>query len=295
TAAGRLDQVLFHDGSQVHAGELLVRLSDLDLAARMDAARLRRRQAELALQELVDGPTASQLDRARAAVARAGAEVKAGQVRADALAATAADGHASGAELDAARRALDAARWEQKAAEVALRLMEAGAAGEAIAGRRAEAEEARATEAALARQWEAGAIRAPRDGEWRAPDLSLRLGAWIQPGETLGEVAGGRSFRFDGRFSELDAEDLRPGLKVQVRLPIPGSGALEGRLESVGERFEPIAGRRAAAVRVYGAVDDPAGTAREGARARLEVEHGRATLARKAGRWLRQVLANHGP
>jgi len=294
-APGRLERVLVEDGAQVRRGDLLARLADPELASRLESASARRRQAELELQALASGPTSEQRDQARAAAARARAEVGARERGVASLTAAAASGDASRMALAAEERALADARWAAQIAEAALRLVEAGAAGEAIARRRAELEEATAAEAGLARQREAGAVRAPRDGRLRAAaDLPLRVGAWIQPGEPLGEVAGGRSFRAEGRLSELDAADLGPGRPFEVRLSAPGAPVLEGRVESVGERFEPNAGSRGAAVRVSGTVDDPSGTAREGMRGRLEVERGWATAAQKVRRAVRHFLAGHG-
>lgn len=291
---GRLQRVVAADGARVRRGDLLAQLEDPDVAAGLESARARRRQAELSLQELRSGPTATERDRAGAAVDRAAAEVKARALRVEQLAAAAADGHASGAELDAARRALEAARWEEQTALAALRLLEAGAVDEAIARLRAELEEAQVVEAGLLARQEAGAIRAPRDGELRAMDLPLRVGSWLRAGEVLGEVAGGRSFRVQGRVSELDADGLEPGLELQVQLQAAGATPLAGRVESLGARFEPVADERAAAVRVYGTVEDPSGTAREGMQGRLEIRRGHATAARKAARWVRHFLLRHG-
>jgi len=294
TQPGRLQRVVAADGARVRRGDLLAELEDPDLAASLESARARRRQAELSLQELQSGPTATQRDRAGAAADRAAAEVQARALRVQQLTAAAEDGRSSGAELDAARRALEVARWEHKAALAALRLLEAGAVEEATARLRAELEEARATEAGLLARQEAGAIRAPRDGELRAMDLPLRVGSWLRAGEALGEVAAGRSFRVEGRVSELDADGLEPGLELQVRLQAAGAPTLVGRVESLGARFEPVAGERASAVRVYGAVEDPSGIAREGMKGRLEIRRGHATAAHKVARWVRHFLARRG-
>ena len=294
TVAGRLERIAAKDGDPVRKGDLLVQLGDPDLGARYEEARARRAQAELALQQLQSGPTSQQLDRARAAVARAAAQTQALQVDAQRLEHAAADGHGSAAELAKARRLLDGARWEERSTQAALGLLEAGATAEALAQRRAELEEARALEAALAQRLEAGAIRAPRDGVLQATDLHLRAGAWVKPGEPLAEIQGRRSFRVEGRLSELDAEGLAPGLPFRVRLAGGAGVVLSGRVEALGERFEPRAGETAA-VRVRGMVEDTSGSARDGMSGRLEVERGRAPLARILLRRVRHFLAAHWP
>jgi len=73
-------------------------------------------------------------------------------------------------------------------------------------------------------------IRAPHDGEWVAPGLQERDGAWIPRGQSLGEVVKGDRFRFvavvpqeqaDELFRHrFDGAQLRLNGQADVRVPV---------------------------------------------------------------------------
>ncbi|MFG6441648.1 PqqD family peptide modification chaperone [Roseateles sp. LKC17W] len=65
------------------------------------------------------------------------------------------------------------------------------------------------------------AVRAPQDGEWVAPALHERLGAWVDRAQPVGEVVDRRALRFAAVLPQADAAELSalpPASTAQLRL-----------------------------------------------------------------------------
>lgn len=101
---GRVAEVLVHEGDQVTAGTLLVRLDDAEATARLQAAQAQLAQAEALVSKLAAGATDEQLRQAAAAAEAARQQYLAAEkgARSQEIAAAAAAAEAARAQRDAA-------------------------------------------------------------------------------------------------------------------------------------------------------------------------------------------------
>lgn len=128
------------------------------------------------------------------------------------------------AVLDDSDLRLDLLRWESELARLEQEKSTALAAGDRAKTAAADTEIARVTaDVDLARsRLERVTVRAPFDGLVTSGDLSQRLGAPVQQGDDLFEVAAGEDLRLDLRIGEYDIGLVEPG--ATGRLALSGIG-----------------------------------------------------------------------
>lgn len=198
---GTVGAVLVDAGDAVAAGQPLARLDRVRRQAAYDAVTAQAAAAAARLEELIAGPRAEVVERARAAVAAA-------EVRAD-LAASTARRHAEALAAAAVSvQAEEAARLEAEIAAAALREvravlaeLEAGTRAEQLAAQRAVVAELDARRTQLARDL--------ADCELVAPWAARVEARFVEPGVVV--AAGAPVF-------ELVGSD---GLRVRVGVPAP--------------------------------------------------------------------------
>ena len=224
---GFIAEVAVKDNQSVKAGDLLVRLDDRELKARLA-------QAEADLQAAFanagekgrTGMMEAQLAAARAQVAQA--EANAGKAASDVQRYTglAARGVISKQQLDAARSASAAADAALQAARKQVLAAEASVMG---AGARLQAARAARDQAAL--QLTYARIVAPVSGV--VSRKTVEVGQYLQPGQTTMAVVPNDDIHVVANLKETDIGDVRAGDAVRISVDAYRGRVVQGKVESL--------------------------------------------------------------
>ncbi|MBI2823381.1 MAG: efflux RND transporter periplasmic adaptor subunit [Planctomycetia bacterium] len=159
---GRIEKVFVEEGSEVKAGQELVKFETAHLEAQLDEAQHRVARLKAALDKAVAGPRPQEIERARRQLDAAMAEAK-----------NAADQYKRGQEtgvrvitreqLEQLETHMKRAAAEEQARRQELSLLEAGTRAEDLVIAQRELEEAQAHELVLKDQLNEGTVRAPVD------------------------------------------------------------------------------------------------------------------------------------
>jgi multidrug resistance efflux pump len=276
SVGGRVIAVCFREGDVVRKGETLVRLEAHRLDSQIVNQRqvIEACQGELVrlqrLEELQTGQFAAARSKAEAELNQATdqvhwagekreSEIRLAQIQVDDaereeasaralfqkkaaspldLTRAAARTSESREKLIQARMPLDRARIE-----VLRRAMELAARDDAVRrlelelkqeSKRAELASLRVQLASLEMERQHAAIQAPLDGVITRRDVEL--GAILEPGRPVLEIARQDGFRFEAEISSEDAGHLRPGMPARIKLDafdFQTYGALEGQVAFV--------------------------------------------------------------
>jgi HlyD family secretion protein len=237
---GRIAEVLVKPGDTVFAGELLVRLEDEDLRAKVGVA-----EAQAALQKRMRNDTAAAgraADRRKAedAVAEAEKAVVEAQVGVDTAATARRTTGGGDAPLATARTALGRAQDRLKQRRAELRKIEAQSNVPLPTQFEGQFNVARAELAYANAALEKMMIRAPiagtvlqvnaRAGELAAPSL-------VQPLVVLGDLT---SLRVRAEVAEFDIGAVKLGQQVLVRAASLRDHGLAGKVSSIAPGIEPL-------------------------------------------------------
>ncbi len=209
-------EIRVREGQQVEAGELLLRLDDVRVAAQVAQARSARDRAAARLAELERGPRVERIREARARLA--GAESILTTAERD-LARTrelVAQGAAAPENQDRDRARHDDARATRDAARATLDEMLAGTTVEELDQARAAQAEAEAALADLDVHHARLEVRAPRPGVVDA--LPFKQGERPPPGATVVVMLAAMAPYARVYVPEPVRIDVRPGTSAQVRV-----------------------------------------------------------------------------
>lgn len=198
TVPARVVRVLVREGQWVRAGDTLAVLMQPTLGADARQRSARARSAQATVDELVAGPRAEELQRARAErdaaesdAARLGREVE--RLRPLSL-----SGVVSQQQFDATQTAASSAASRLDAARAQLQLLERGTRAERLRVARAESDWAQAAEQMVAATAGDLVLRAPTDG--------MVVTRAVEPGEVVGA----------GQAALVVADTRRPWVRVFV-------------------------------------------------------------------------------
>ena len=226
---GRIAEVLVKPNDKVAAGELLVRLDDVEAQARLTSAN-----AQVALRKRARNDASmpkGSAERRKAEDAVADAETAAFEARValDRTATTRRAGRASQAALDSARMALSVAQDRLREQQDALRRVKA-ASGTALPSRLEGLAEA---------ELEKTRIRTPAAGtvlQVHAKVGELAVPSSEQPLLTLGDLS---ALRVRAELDERDVAKVRVGQRVVVRADAFRGREFEGRVASIEQIVGP--------------------------------------------------------
>ncbi|SLN40702.1 HlyD family efflux transporter periplasmic adaptor subunit [Roseisalinus antarcticus] len=203
------------------------------------------------------------------------------------------------ARLDDRDLRLEELRWTSEIDRLVAQSRSALAEGarEEVAYLEAQVRQARAQKALVDAQLARTEIRAPFDGLIVSGDLSQRLGAPVQQGEVLFEIAPLDSYRVEVFLDERDLRFVTEGMEGQLILksrPDDGRGFRITRITPVSETREG-ANTFLAEAELTG----PIAELRPGMEGSAKVEAGRAlyvwSWTRRLRDWLRQTIWNWQP
>lgn len=210
--AGRVDRVLVRPGAKVDANAVLIEMSNPDVQLQaLDAER----QVKLAEADLASLRASLESQRLVAASSVAAAQTEAHEAERGVKVAErlAADGLASGMEIDRARDRADEAATRLSSERERLGVL-TDALKAQLELRRSEVERLRAIARFQGERVASMTVRAGAAGVVQS--LSLQPGQWVNPGEELARVAGQERLKAVVRIPESDARDLGIGLAATV-------------------------------------------------------------------------------
>ena len=233
--AGRVAAVRVRVGDRVKAGQELMQLETAELEVQVQQSEAALAQAQARYERLRAGPTAEELEQARAAVTQAEAQLTQARKeleRTDAL-------RRSGA---ATEQAYDSAlsRWQQseaqlQAARARLESLQAGPNTYDLAAARAEVQRAEAALRMARLQLTQARLLAPVDGT--VADVALEVGESASPSAAAVTLVDVEQLRVVIRVPGEDALRLRPQMAVTVQPRALADRTFAGRIQ----RIDPVA------------------------------------------------------
>jgi multidrug resistance efflux pump len=243
--AGRVDEILVHEGDRVRRGEPLARLRNAALRARIEVLAAELEAASQHLAQLRTGARPEELALARRRLDRAWSEVQRDAREAAVANSLAEASLGTRSSADAARGRAAASEGEAGAARWGLSLLQAGARREEIAI--AEAELARIeSQLAHLRADEANLVlRSPIDGIVVTAHLEDKLQAMLAPGDLFAEVhALGEAVAEISLAPSAPLGEISIGDEVVLRLRGAPHGEIRARLERFRETAQGADGER---------------------------------------------------
>ena len=235
TIGGIIERIYVDEGSILHAGDTIARLSERDHLARLRAveADVAAREAQLRL--LRAGARREELELARLAVVRAEEPLRIAQAEVERARTLAEKQVVTRAELDRAEEQVAVLTNELEQARGRLAMLSAGSRPEEIAATaqavaRAVAERNR-LEAEIARL----VIVAPHNGVVMTPRLSEKVGKYVEPGDLIAEIHSIDRLTAQIDVPERDIGEVQLGQRVSIRLRAYPSRTFEGKVTRIAE------------------------------------------------------------
>jgi HlyD family secretion protein len=204
-------RVLVHEGDRVKAGQLLLELNDTEARTEAAKAMARLKAAEADLHSIEAGGTHEEVLTTQSELVKAHSELESAGRNLTAMQQLEQSGAASAAEVQDAHNRLKRAQAEVNLLEQKETSRYSRPEIVKVKAAQEEAETAyQAAHDALVRS----NVRAPRDGI--VYSLPVRVGAYVNPGDLLVQVADLRTVQVVGYVDEPEIGRLAPGLKVTV-------------------------------------------------------------------------------
>lgn len=257
--SGRVEELVVDRGDIVKIGQVLARLDDNDIQAQLKQARAARQAAAARLEEALAGSRPQEVDRAKAALEEAEANLQTSQINLERVTRLHEKGVLAKQALDEARNTYDVAAAQVKVAKKSYELIQLGPRAEQIQLARAQLAETEASIAWWETQLDNTIIRAPVAGT-----VLERL---IEKGEmvTTGYVSG-RGAK-SALVSIADLKDLEVELDInesdipRVHVGQPCSVSPESypdkKYSASVREIAPEANRQKATIQVKVAIKDP--------------------------------------
>jgi len=216
---GQLVSIAVEKGAQVHAGDVLARLSAVELTAQADQARAALASATANRNNVYAGVRREQVDSLKAAIAKAGASLEYVQAQLTRTSTLARQSFESQQSLDQAENDVASARADVAEAQANYDAAVAGPTREERAIADAQVQAAAAAVAVLERRLEKTVLRAPADGVVSV--IVAEVGENIHAGQPIlmVEAAGEQWLSFNVR------EDHLSGLTVGQTVSVARNGS----------------------------------------------------------------------
>jgi HlyD family secretion protein len=246
--SGRLAHIAVVAGQSVHAGDMLAELSNPELEAALVLAKAQLGEARAARDRVYAGPREEQVDALQRSVETAKANLLYAQQQFARTSKLAAEGVASGQDLDKATAEIGRSRASVLGAEEQYQAARLGPTAEQRKVADAEVAKAAAAVAVVAARVAKLQLRAPQDGTIAL--LVAEPGEAIIPGQPVMTLrpTGERWASFNLREDQLGR--LRIGAPVQLLLP-GGKDRVAARITEILPRGEFATWRAARAVGDY--------------------------------------------
>jgi HlyD family secretion protein len=230
---GQLMSIAVEKGAQVHAGDVLARLSAVELTAQADQARAALASATATRNNVYAGVRQEQVASLKAEIAKASARFEYAQAQLTRTSTLARQSFESQQSLDQAENDAASARADVAAAQANYDAAVAGPTREERAIADAQVQAAAAAVAVLERRLEKMILRAPTDGVVSV--IAAEVGENIRAGQPIlmVEAAGEQWLSFNVR------EDHLSGLTIGETVSVMRNGA-DGTIKAVITEQRPL-------------------------------------------------------
>ena len=230
---GQLVSITVEKGTQVHTGDVLARLSAVELTAQADQARAALASATANRNNVYAGVRREQVDSLKAAISKASARLDYVQAQLTRISTLARQSFESQQALDQAENDAASARADVAAAQANYDAAVAGPTREERAIADAQVQAAAAAVAVLERRLEKTILRAPADGVVSV--IAAEVGENVRAGQPIlmVEAAGKQWLSFNVR------EDHLSRLTVGETVSVMRNGA-DGAIKSVITELRPL-------------------------------------------------------
>jgi len=231
---GRVIELAVKEGDLVRVGQVLARLDDQELRARLRQAESAVAAAKARWDEAKSGARRQEVEEARAAVEAAQAQLGlATDLRARVQRLFDA-GVAPQAELDDARRATELREAQLRGPKERLSLLEAGPRQETVAAAAAAHAEALASAEYIRTQLGNLVIRSPMNAQ--VITKHLERGSVVQPGEPLYTLADTKRLMVRTEVDETDVGKIRIGSPAAITSDAFPGRKIEGTIQKIAWR-----------------------------------------------------------
>ena len=230
---GQLMSIAVEKGTRVHAGDVLARLSAVELTAQVDQARAALASAIASRNNVYAGVRREQVDALKAAIAKAKARLEYVQAQLTRTSTLARQSFEPQQALDQAENDAASARADVAEAQANYDAAVAGPTREERAIADAQVQAAAAAVAVLERRLEKMILRAPADGVVSV--VAAEVGENVRAGQPIlmVEAAGRQWLSFNVR------EDYLSGLAVGEAVSVKRNGA-DGAIKSIITELRPL-------------------------------------------------------
>jgi HlyD family secretion protein len=257
--SGRVEELLIDKGHKVAAGQVLARLDDREIRAQLAQAKASHAASQARLDEAVSGSRPQEVERARASVEQADANVRTTQLNLERAKQLNRSGVFAKQALDDAQNAYDVAVAQAKVARENLELARLGPRQEQIDLARAEVAQAVASIRYLETLLENTVIRAPVGGT--VLERLIEKGEMVTTGFVSGRgakaalvsIANLKELEVELDINEADIPRVRVG---QPCLVSPDSYP-DRKYRAKVREIAPEANRQKATIQVKVAITDP--------------------------------------
>jgi HlyD family secretion protein len=287
--AGIIAEVFVRQGDNVEIGTPLVRIDDREVTYQLRQAQAEADRVQANLAKVKGGSRMEEIRRAQAVVAARAQDVKFAANEAKRQQKAFNDGVASAMVRDAARRDLEIKRAALAEAQAELRLIQAGSRSEEVTIAEAELRKVEAEIEFLKKQVDGLLVRSPIAGQVLTPRFHEQLHKRVNPGDMVCEVGNEETVRVDIQVPEGEADVIRVGHPVEVKVKSFPLESFNGRVSHIAPAVEEIEGQRVIVVETV--LENPERKLRPRMTGFAEIDTGDRPLGvrvfRRALRWLR--------
>ena len=217
---GLVDHVAVREGSIIHKGDLVARLSVRENKAALDQAEGQIQQLRAQLRLQVAGPTPEEIEVAKTAVAKAKDSLNFARVKLDATKELFKNNLVARLELDTAEDLYATSRDDLADAEGKLKVLLNGTRPEQIDQTKAQISSLQAQQYFLEGQIQRAEVRSPVDGVVATPELQLKelAGQVVQKGALIAKVYELQKTTVEIAIPENEIPDVKVGQKVVLKV-----------------------------------------------------------------------------
>jgi HlyD family secretion protein len=257
--SGRVEELFVDRGDSVKAGQILARLDSQEIQAQLRQARALRQAAVARLDESVAGSRPQEIERAKAALEEAEANLQTTTVNLERAAKLHDRGVLAKQALDDAQNAHDVAAAQVKVARKNYELTQLGPRAEQVQVARAQLAETEANVAWLEAQLENTIIRAPVSGT--VLERLIEKGEMVTTGFVSGRgaksalvsIADLKDLEVELDINESDIPRVRPNQECSVSPESYPDKKYRAKVREIA----PEANRQKATIQVKVAIQDP--------------------------------------
>jgi multidrug resistance efflux pump len=244
-----VDEIHVSEGSIIHKGDLVARLSIRENKAALEQAEGQIQQLEAQLRLQVAGPTTDEIEVAKTAVVKAKDSLNFARVKLDATKELFKNNLVARLELDTAEDLYATSKDDLADAEGKLKILSNGTRPEQIDQTKAQISGFQAQQRFLQGQIKRAEIRSPVDGIVATPELELKelAGQVVLKGALIAKVFELKKTTVQIAVPENEIPDVKVGQKVVLKVRAYPSETFNGAVTSIAtSAFAPASSTESA-------------------------------------------------